>query len=54
MENRFSRQVLAFGERGQQAIEAQRAGIVGLGGIGAQVAQALAYIWCAKVCAGRR
>jgi hypothetical protein len=44
MENRFSRQILAFGSDGQRSIENQRIGIVGLGGIGSQVAQALAYL----------
>lgn len=44
MENRFSRQILAFGSDGQRAIESQRFGIVGLGGIGSQVTQALAYL----------
>ncbi len=43
MKTRFSRQILAFGEEGQRSIEAQRVGIVGLGGIGSHVAQALAY-----------
>jgi hypothetical protein len=44
IENRFSRQILAFGAEGQRAVEAQRMGIVGLGGIGSQVTQALAYL----------
>lgn len=43
-ENRFSRQISAFGPDGQRAIERQRLGIVGLGGIGSQVTQALAYL----------
>lgn len=41
---RFSRQVLMFGEEGQRRIEAQHVAIVGLGGLGSQVAQALAYL----------
>jgi len=41
---RFNRQVFAFGEEGQRKIEASKVGIVGLGGIGSQVAQALAYL----------
>jgi hypothetical protein len=40
--NRFARQILMFGEEGQKRIEAQHVGIVGLGGVGSQVAQALA------------
>ena len=44
MENRFSRQILAFGADGQRAIEEHRLAIVGLGGIGSQVTQALAYL----------
>lgn len=41
--NRFARQILMFGEEGQKKIEAQRVAIVGVGGIGSQLAQALAY-----------
>lgn len=41
--NRFARQILMFGEEGQKQIEAQQIGIVGLGGVGSQVAQALAF-----------
>jgi molybdopterin-synthase adenylyltransferase len=41
MNNRFARQILMFGEAGQERIESQRVGIVGLGGLGSQVVQAL-------------
>jgi hypothetical protein len=41
---RFDRQILAFGTQGQGQIEIQRIGIVGLGGLGSQVAQALSYL----------
>lgn len=41
--NRYARQILMFGDVGQQTIEAQKIGIVGAGGIGSQVCQALAY-----------
>ena len=44
MKNRFARQILAFGAEGQSAIERQRLGIVGLGGIGSQTNQTLAYL----------
>lgn len=43
-QDRFSRQILAFGEEGQNAIARAKVGIVGLGGIGAFVAQMLAYL----------
>lgn len=43
-DDRFSRQVLMFGEEGQRKIEAQHVGIVGLGGLGSQVVQALAFL----------
>lgn len=43
-DERFSRQVLMFGEKGQRKIEAQHVGVVGLGGLGSQVVQALAYL----------
>lgn len=43
-EQRYDRQILAFGRDGQSLIEGIRIGIVGLGGIGSQVAQALAYL----------
>lgn len=42
--NRNARQILAFGEQGQSAIEKERIGIVGLGGLGSPVAQGLAYL----------
>ena len=42
--NRFARQILMFGEDGQKKIEAQKVGVVGGGGLGAQVFQALAYL----------
>ncbi len=45
MENdRFDRQKLFFGEDGQKKIEAQKVGVVGLGGIGSQITQGLAYL----------
>ena len=44
MSERYSRQILAFGEEGQKQIEATHVGIVGLGGLGSQVALALAYL----------
>ena len=43
-QDKFSRQILAFGEEGQRRIAAVKAGIVGLGGIGSLVAQMLAYL----------
>src|SRR5437867_3874285 len=42
--HRYSRQILAFGEEGQRAIDRQIVGIVGLGGLGSQVCQALTYL----------
>jgi molybdopterin-synthase adenylyltransferase len=42
-EKRFARQVLMFGEEGQKKVEAQTVGVVGGGGLGLQVIQALAY-----------
>lgn len=42
-EQRFARQILMFGKEGQQKIESQRVGVVGAGGLGSQVCQALAY-----------
>src|SRR5438094_4396507 len=42
--NRFARQILMFGEEGQRKIERQKVGVVGAGGVGSQVCQALAYI----------
>lgn len=43
-EERYDRQIIAFGKEGQAKIEALHVGIVGLGGIGSQVAQGLAYL----------
>jgi molybdopterin-synthase adenylyltransferase len=43
-DSRYARQVLAFGEEGQKKIEAVRVGIVGLGGLGSQLAQAMAHL----------
>lgn len=43
-EKRYERQILAFGRDGQSLIEGIKIGIVGLGGIGSQVAQALTYL----------
>lgn len=43
-EERYERQIMAFGKEGQSKIEAMHVGIVGLGGIGSQVAQGLAYL----------
>ena len=43
-QDRFSRQILAFGQEGQRRIAAVKVGIVGLGGIGSSVAQMLAYL----------
>lgn len=42
--NRYARQILAFGEEGQNKIGAAKVGIVGLGGIGSHVAQGLTYL----------
>lgn len=42
-DRRFDRQILMFGQAGQRKIETQKVGIVGAGGLGSQVAQALAY-----------
>jgi len=41
---RFHRQILAFGDSGQRQIANTQAAIVGIGGLGSQVAQALAYL----------
>lgn len=43
-DERFSRQIIAFGSEGQERIAAAKVGIIGLGGIGSQVAQSLAYL----------
>src|SRR4030043_2478387 len=43
-DGRFSRQILAFGEEGQKKLAAAKVGIVGLGGMGSQIAQSLAYL----------
>jgi hypothetical protein len=42
-EQQYARQLLMFGESGQRKIESQHVGVVGLGGMGSQVVQALAY-----------
>lgn len=42
--DRFSRQKLWFGEEGQQKIELEKVGIIGLGGIGSHINQSLAYL----------
>jgi molybdopterin-synthase adenylyltransferase len=42
-EGRYSRQEALFGEAGQQRLTATRVAIVGVGGLGAHVAQQLAY-----------
>jgi len=41
---RFDRQLLMFGAAGQQKLEAETAGIVGLGGTGSHIAPLLAYL----------
>ncbi|MCM8801138.1 MAG: ThiF family adenylyltransferase [Candidatus Omnitrophica bacterium] len=43
-QQRFSRQILAFGKEGQARISNVKVGIVGLGGIGSFVVQMLAYL----------
>jgi molybdopterin/thiamine biosynthesis adenylyltransferase len=43
-EDRFSRQVLAFGEAGQRSLALSHVAVVGVGGLGSQVTQALAYL----------
>lgn len=43
-QDRFSRQILAFGKEGQRRVAALKTGIVGLGGIGSLIAQMLAYL----------
>ena len=42
--NRFNRQILMFGEEGQEQIEKQIVGVAGGGGLGSQIGQALAYL----------
>src|SRR5260221_6233853 len=42
--NRFNRQILMFGEAGQEQIEKQIVGIAGSGGLGSQIGQSLAYL----------
>src|SRR5438552_13194346 len=44
LEARFSRQQLVFGDTGQRAISGKKVGIVGLGGLGTQITQALAHL----------
>jgi molybdopterin/thiamine biosynthesis adenylyltransferase len=44
VEDRFSRQVLAFGEVGQRSLALSHVGVVGVGGLGSQIIQALAYL----------
>jgi molybdopterin/thiamine biosynthesis adenylyltransferase len=41
---RYGRQVLAFGEEGDRKVRATSVVVVGLGGLGSQVVQALAYL----------
>src|SRR4051794_4303056 len=41
---RFSRNIALFGRKGQEKIEAQTVGIVGLGGLGSHVAQQITYL----------
>jgi molybdopterin/thiamine biosynthesis adenylyltransferase len=43
-EDRYARHELLFGSRGQELIGATSAGLIGLGGLGAHVAQQLAYL----------
>jgi len=43
-QERFSRQILAFGTEGQKAIMNTKVGIVGVGGIGSCVVQTLSYL----------
>ena len=43
-DGRFLRQILAFGEESQRKLAAAKIGIVGLGGIGSHIVQALAYL----------
>lgn len=48
MSNRYSRQIMVFRTEGQSAIEYQVVTIVGVGGLGSQVAQSLAYLGVRK------
>lgn len=43
-QDKFSRQILAFGKEGQGRIAGTKVGIVGLGGMGSCVAQMLSYL----------
>lgn len=43
-ESRYDRQILAFGDEGQQKISKTCIGVVGLGGTGSHIAQSLAYL----------
>ncbi len=44
VQDKFSRQVLAFGKKGQEAISKTKVAVVGLGGMGSAVTQMLAYL----------
>ena len=44
MDDRYSRQMLAFGAEGQKKLTLAKVAVVGLGGIGLQVVQNLAYM----------
>ena len=43
-EQKYSRQILAFGKEGQNKISEVKVGVVGLGGMGSAIAQMLAYL----------
>lgn len=43
-DTRYSRQVLLFGQEGQERLASRRVAIMGLGGLGAHVAQQVAYL----------
>jgi hypothetical protein len=45
---RFSRQILLFGDEGQQVLSNIRVAIIGLGGLGSHVSQQLAYLGIRK------
>lgn len=45
---RFDRQIMLFGEEGQNKIAAVRVAVVGLGGLGSHIAQQLAYVGVEK------